>query len=229
VLLLKVGGTAGGGASGIHWHVDRGVQIRYRSDESRENVYEVEYTNADGEVKLFADRRAPEDGGTWREMDCVDCHNRPSHNYQAPDAEIDVAIRDGLIDRSLPFVRKEGLRIIDAEYASHEEARESISAALGEYYLNNYPEIATERADDIAKAATTLGDIYSVNVFPQMKVWWNTYPEHIGHETSDGCYRCHGKRLRTKEREQISRDCDVCHTVLAEREENPDILTQLDP
>jgi len=229
VLLLKVGGTAGGGASGIHWHVDRGVQIRYRSDESRENVYEVEYTNEDGEVKLFADRRAPEEGGTWREMDCVDCHNRPSHNYQAPDAEIDVAIRDGLINRTLPFVRKEGLRIIDAEYPSHEEAREVITAELGEYYLNNYPEIAAERADDIAEAAITLGDIYSVNVFPQMKVWWNTYPEHIGHETSDGCYRCHGKRLRTKEREQISRDCDVCHTVLAEREENPEILTQLDP
>ncbi|MGB5489886.1 MAG: NapC/NirT family cytochrome c [Woeseiaceae bacterium] len=229
VLLLKVGGTAGGGASGIHWHVDRGVQIRYRSDESRENVYEVEYTNADGEVKLFADRKAPEDGGTWREMDCVDCHNRPSHNYQAPGAEIDVAIRDGLIDRSLPFVRKEGLRIIDAEYASHEEAREVITAELGEYYRENYPEIATERAEDIAEAATALGDIYSVNVFPQMKVWWNTYPEHIGHETSDGCYRCHGKRLRTKEREHISRDCDVCHTVLAEREEDPEILTQLNP
>lgn len=228
-LLLKVGGTAGGGASGIHWHVDRGVQIRYRSDESRENIYEVEYTNADGDVKLFADRKAPEEGGTWRDMDCVDCHNRPSHNYQAPDAEIDVAIRDGLIDRTLPFVRKEGLRIIDAEYASHEEARESISDALGEYYRENYPEIATGRGDDIAQAATTLGDIYSVNVFPQMKVWWNTYPEHIGHETSEGCYRCHGKRLRTKEREHISRDCDVCHTVLAEREENPEILRQLNP
>ena len=34
-------------------------------------------------IKLFADRKAPEEGGVWREMDCVDCHNRPSHNYQA--------------------------------------------------------------------------------------------------------------------------------------------------
>ena len=228
-LLLKVGGTAGGGASGIHWHVDRGVKIRYRSDESRENIYEVEYTNADGDVKLFADRRAPEEGGMWREMDCVDCHNRPSHNYQAPDSEIDVAMRDGLIDKTLPFVRKEGLRIIDAEYDSHEAAREFITAELNNYYLDNYPDLAGERADDIAQAATTLGDIYSVNVFPQMKVWWNTYPEHIGHERSEGCFRCHGKRLRTKEREHISRDCDVCHSVLAEREEDPEILTQLSP
>ncbi len=228
-LLLKVGGTAGSGPSGIHWHVDPGVNIRYRSDETREEVYEVEYTNAAGEVKLFADRKAPDEGGTWREMDCVDCHNRPSHNYQPPDTEIDTAIRDGLIDRSLPFVKKEGLRIIDAEYASHEAAREEITTQLTSYYSENYPDILAERADDVAGAATALGDIYSVNVFPQMKVWWNTYPEHIGHETSDGCFRCHGKRLRTKEREHISRDCDVCHTVLAEREENPAILTQLNP
>jgi len=228
-LLLKVGGRAGKGSSGIHWHVDRGVSIRYRSDETREEIYEVEYTDAEGEVKLFADRKAPEEGGVWRQMDCVDCHNRPSHNYQAPDSEIDVAIRDELIDRTLPFVRREGLRIIDAEYASHEEAREVISAELNKYYLDNHPDVAANRAEDIAEAATALGDIYAVNVFPQMQVWWNTYPEHIGHQTSEGCYRCHGKRLRTKEREHISRDCDVCHTILAEEEENPEILTQLDP
>jgi hypothetical protein len=228
-LLLKVGGTAGNGASGIHWHVDPRVKIRYRSDETREDVYEVEYTNEEGEVKLFVDRKAPEEGGTWREMDCVDCHNRPSHNYQAPDTEIDVAIRNGLIDQSLPFIKKEGLRIIDAEFASHEEARDTISTELTKYYTENYPDIATARASDIADAATALGDIYSVNVFPQMNVWWNTYPEHIGHQRSDGCFRCHGKKLRTEERETISRDCDVCHTVLAEREVDPAILTQLNP
>ena len=229
VLLLKVGGLAGQRSHGIHWHVDPDVKIRYRSDETREEIYEVEYTEGNGESKLFRDRKAPEEGGVWREMDCVDCHNRPSHNYQAPDDEIDVAMRDGLIDRSLPYIRKEGLRVIDAKYESHEDAREKISEQLSAYYADSYPELSVERADDIAQAVKVLGDIYSVNVFPQMEVWWNTYPEHIGHERSDGCYRCHGRRLRTEDRENISKDCDVCHTVLAEREENPDILTQLNP
>ncbi len=229
VLLLKVGGAAGNGSSGIHWHVDPDVSIRYRSDETREEIYEVEYTDEKGEVEIFADRKAPEEGGVWRTMDCVDCHNRPSHNYQAPDSEIDIAIRDGVIDRTLPFIKKEGLRIIDAEYASHEDARGAIATQLNAYYSDEHPEVAAERGDAIAGAATALGDIYSVNVFPNMQVWWNTYPEHIGHERSDGCFRCHGKRLRTKEREHISRDCDVCHTVLAEREEDPDILKELNP
>jgi formate-dependent nitrite reductase cytochrome c552 subunit len=229
VLLLKVGGLAGQRSHGIHWHVDPDVSIRYRSDETRETIWEVEYTSEDGDTVLFRDRKAPEDGGAWRAMDCVDCHNRPSHIYRPADTEIDVAIRDGLIDRSLPYVKREGLRIIDAKYASHEEAREVIAEELSSFYAENYPDVATEHADLVADAASMLADIYSVNVFPQMEVWWNTYPDHIGHETSDGCYRCHGRRLRTEDRDTISKDCDVCHTVLAEREENPDILTQLDP
>ncbi len=227
-ILLKVGGAEGSRSAGIHWHVDRDVQIRYRSDESREQVYEVEFTAKDGSVKLFTDRKAPEEGGLWRTMDCVDCHNRPSHNYQAPDREIDRAIRDGRIDRSLPFVKREGLRIINAEFSSHEEARKQIKEQLTSYFSQTYPEVAAEKGDLVESASLALGDIYSVNVFPNMKVWWNTYPEHIGHQTSEGCFRCHGKKLRTADREYISRDCDTCHIVLADEEENPKILSDLE-
>ncbi len=226
-LLLRVGGVEGNGASGIHWHVDPANQIRYRSDETREEIYEVEYTNGDGETTHYADRGAPEEGGQWRTMDCVDCHNRPSHRYLSPEVEVDNAMRDGLIDRSLPYVRREAVRIINQEHPSHEEARTSIATELMAYYGENYPDLASDRSADIEAAADVLGDLYSYNVFPQMQVWWNTYPEHIGHETSEGCFRCHGRRLRTEDRETISRDCDVCHTVLAEEEENPEILRRL--
>ena len=87
--------------------------------------------------------------------------------------------------------------------------------------------VAAEQAEAIDAAAEALGDIYSVNVFPQMNVWWDTYPNHIGHEQSDGCTRCHNRRMRTADREQISDDCDTCHLVLAEEEENPDLVTML--
>lgn len=226
-LLLKVGGAEGGQSHGIHWHVDSGVQIRYRSDASREEIYEVEFTNGDGETRSYVDRRAPEDGGQWREMDCVDCHNRPSHKYFAPEFEVDRALRDGLIDRSLPFVRREAVRIIDAKHPSHDEARVAISTELMSYYAENYPDVADDKSELINATAKTLGDIYSVNVFPNMEVWWNTYPEHIGHQSSEGCFRCHGRRLRTDNRETISQDCDICHTVLAEKQVAPDLLTLL--
>ena len=228
-LLLKVGGTNAGGSHGIHWHVDPDVDIRYRSDDTREEIYEIEFTHGDAETVHFADRKAPDEGGVWRSMDCVDCHNRPSHIYESPGPAIDLAIEAGLIDRSLPFVKRESLRIIQTQYESHEIAREGIATELAAFYDENYAELAAERGDDIAAVATALGDIYSVNIFPQMNVWWDTYPNHIGHEQSDGCFRCHRRSMRTADREQVSDDCENCHTLLAEEEENPDIMSILRP
>ena len=227
-LLLKVGGTGYNGSHGIHWHVDPDHEIRYRSDETREEIYEVEFTANDGSTKHFADRRAPEDGGVWRVMDCVDCHNRPTHIYGSPGQEVDKAIGDGLIDRSLPFAKREAMRVIQQQYPSHEEARAVISEQFTKFYADNYPELAASDADTIATAAAALGDIYAVNVFPTMNLWWDTYPNHIGHTQSAGCERCHTRGMRTSEREEIPNDCDTCHVVLAEGEQDPDWLSVLE-
>jgi nitrate/TMAO reductase-like tetraheme cytochrome c subunit len=229
-LLLKVGTAEEGRSHGIHWHVDRDVEIRYRSDPTREEIYEVHYTHSgNGDTKIFKVRRAPEEEGEWRTMDCVDCHNRPSHKYYTPEDEVDRGLRNGEIDRGLPFVRREAVRIIDAQFPSHDEARAEISAQLLSYYAENYPDIAEGKADAIAAAGSTLGELYALNVFPDMQVWWNTYPEHIGHQSSEGCFRCHGRRLRTDDRETISNDCELCHTVLAQEEKDPKILGMLKP
>jgi len=226
-LLLKVGGVNLTESHGIHWHVDPEHQIRYRSDETREEVYEVEFTSADGSTRHYADRRAPEDGGVWRTMDCVDCHNRPAHRYKSPGDEVDRAISQGLIDRSLPFVKRESMRVIQEQYPSHEEARTVMGEELRKFYTENYPDVSSSQADAIDAAATALGDIYSVNVFPGMEVWWDTYPNHIGHTQSAGCERCHTRGMRTDEREEINNDCETCHILLAEEEEDPDILSIL--
>jgi len=228
-LLLKVGGSNANGSHGIHWHVDPDVKIRYRSDETREEIYNVEFTHGDEETVNYADRKAPDEGGVWRSMDCVDCHNRPSHIYESPGPAVDTAIAAGLIDKSLPFVKRESMRVIEAKYDSHEAARDEITEGLISFYAENYPDVAAERAEDIDAVAMALGDIYSVNIFPQMEVWWDTYPNHIGHEQSDGCFRCHRRSMRTAERKQISDDCDNCHVLLAEGEESPDIMSILRP
>jgi len=86
VALLKVGGTGEGESHGIHWHVDPRIRIRYLGEPSRKVIDEVELTRADGSVKRFVSTAvsdATETGeGTrdWRVMDCVDCHNRPTHD-----------------------------------------------------------------------------------------------------------------------------------------------------
>lgn len=232
VLLMRVGGIAGRTAQGIHWHVDPANLIRYRSDESREKIYEVELTGADGKVERFLGPGAESEEakqGVWRTMDCVDCHNRPSHTFHSPEDEVDLAIRDGKIARDLPFVRREGVRLLRGDYPSHEAATAAILAGLKEFYARERPEIAAGRAPAIEAAAAALAEGYRSNVFPNMKVTWGTYPNHIGHESTPGCYRCHDEEHKTAEGRTISQDCATCHSLLAMQEEDPEILKTLSP
>jgi len=237
VLLLKVGGMRAGDSAGIHWHVDPANQIRYRSDESRETIYEVEMTQADGTVKRYvgpdaeatAGAEGPAKGDAWRTMDCVDCHNRPTHIYGLPESEVDEAIDGARIASDLPYIRREGVAAIQQDFATTEEARQGIAETIQAFYASEYSDLASTRADEIQQAAQELGNIYAVNVFPKMNVQWGTYPNHIGHEGSPGCFRCHSDEHATEAGEVISQDCDTCHALLAWGEEDPEIMATLYP
>ena len=228
-VLLKVGGLAGRETSGIHWHVNPDVQVRYRSDDSRQTIYDVELTRADGSVTLYRNGEAPEEASEWRVMDCVDCHNRPTHRYRLPDEEVDLAMAAGDIDPSLPFVKRESMRLLQETYDSHEQAREAIPAALRGFYQEGYAEIAAQQTAGIERAAAELVEIYTSNVFPQMNVTWGLYPDHSGHQESPGCFRCHDRKHKSEDGESISRKCTTCHTILADEEESPEILDVLNP
>ena len=186
----------------------------------------MELTDVDGQVKVFKEGEAPPDA-EWRQMDCVDCHNRPTHVYRQPANEIDNSMDQGAIDKTLPFIKREGLRAVQVDYPSHEAARAGIAADISAFYAKNYPDIAQSKADAVAQAGKALGDVYCWNVFPAMKVTWNTYPDHIGHKQSPGCFRCHDKKHATADGEKITKKCDTCHTLLAEEEQDPAILYQM--
>jgi hypothetical protein len=228
-----VGGVEGRKSHGIHWHVDPSNEIRYRSDPSRETIYDVELTLADGTVKTYRPTGGDDEPeaieGEWRLMDCVDCHNRPTHVFGMPESEVDSAIQEELIDRSLPYIRRESVKALREDYASHEAAREGIAGDLQTFYRENYPDVAAARGEDLAAAIHVLGDIYSENVFPSMNLTWGTYPNHIGHTHYTGCFRCHNDEHATAEGEVISQDCSTCHTLLAMEEENPEVLEMLQP
>ena len=226
-LMVKVGGKQAGQSQGIHWHVDPNHQVRYRADPTREKMYEVELADlAEGTTKLYkTDEPAPE-GTEWRTMDCVDCHNRASHIYRSPEFEVDLALEEGRIDRSLPYIRREGLRIItEKEYPSHEAAREGIAAAVKAFYTQNYPDVAGSPA--VEQAGKALGDAYAWNNFPHMKVTWNLYPNHIGHQETPGCFRCHDNKHKTADGEKIGKKCGTCHNLVVEEESNSPLLQEL--
>lgn len=226
-LMVKVGGKQAGQSHGIHWHVDPSHQVRYRADPTREKMYEVELADlAEGTTRLYkTDEPAPE-GTEWRTMDCVDCHNRASHIYRSPEFEVDLALEEGRIDRSLPYIRREGVRIItEKEYPSHEAAREGIAAAVKAFYAQNYPDVAASPA--VEQAGKALGDAYAWNNFPHMKVTWNLYPNHIGHQETPGCFRCHDNKHKTADGEKIGKKCGTCHNLVVEEESNSPLLQEL--
>jgi len=229
VLLLHVGGQQGVKVKGIHRHVDPGVRIRYLSDAKRERIGTVELADADGSKRRFEIQGDPIADPRWREMDCVDCHNRPTHQYRSPEEEVDAAIEAGRIDRALPFVRREAVKALRATYPSAEAARTGIASGLAAFYAGHEPPRAAERRAAVAAAAGELGDIWARNVWPGMKITWGTYPSFLGHHEAPGCFRCHDGDHAAPDGKVISNDCQLCHELLAEDEKDPPILRQLGP
>jgi hypothetical protein len=115
--------------------------------------------------------------------------------------------------------------LTEKEYPSHEAARDGISAAVEKFYATNYPALAESPA--VEKAGKALGDAYCWNNFPHMRVVWNTYPDHIGHQQSPGCFRCHDNKHKTDTGEKISKKCSTCHNVVAEDESDSSVLQEL--
>jgi nitrate/TMAO reductase-like tetraheme cytochrome c subunit len=230
VLLMIVGGH---GISGIHGaHIGPGVHIRFAAaDPVRQSIPWVEYRNdTTGEARTFVNPDVSADASKSmprHEMQCVDCHNRPTHAFDLPERAMDKAIAFGDIPSTLPFVRKKGVEVLKAGYRTSEEAAAKLPAAFVSFYRQNYPAIYAQRAPDIDKAAKAVLAIYNRNVFPDLKVTWGTYPNNLGHTDFPGCFRCHDGGHASEGGKAITQDCNTCHEPLAMDEASPEILTRL--
>jgi NapC/NirT cytochrome c family, N-terminal region/Cytochrome c7 and related cytochrome c len=230
VLLMKIGG--GNRGMGIHgMHLGPGITIRYKhTDEARQNIPWVEYDGPGGKrVFAVADPKGgpKTDDLPTREMDCMDCHNRPTHTYELPERGLDRAMNAGQISPSLPFAKKKGLELLKATYASRDDAARQIPAAFAAFYQQKYPDIWSQQRAQVDAAAQGVLDVWNRNIFPDMKVTWGTYPNNLGHMDFPGCFRCHDGSHATKSGDSITQDCNACHNLLASDEANPKILSDL--
>jgi hypothetical protein len=162
-------------------------------------------------------------------MDCIDCHNRPSHTFHTAEAEVDSAVEAGRIDRSLPFVRRESVRLLSAATGEHDAVRASLPAGLRAFYAAQYPEVAAAKGPAIDAAGAALADAYARNVWPKMNIGWNTYKNNLGHQQAPGCWRCHDDEHVDAGGKKITQDCSLCHELLADGEKDPAILKVLRP
>ncbi len=220
-LLVKTGGGTPnlGQKAGIHWHMVVNNVVEYvANDENLQDIPWVRVTHGDGTVKEYVDTKsklaaADIEAKAKHRVDCMDCHNRPSHVFVPPETAVDKAGESGRIPMTLPWVKKLAVDALVAEYPDKQGAHEGIRLAFTTYYGDRYPEVLKARADDIAQAVDTVTAIYDRNVFPAMNVNWKTYASNIGHRNWKGCFRCHDKDHVTKDGEVLSADCTLCHTL----------------
>ena len=230
VLMMMVGGSITAGIHGSHF--GPGVEIRFAAaDKKRQKIPWVEVRNTrKNETRSYraADAAADaEKGLPVYTMQCVDCHNRPTHVFELPDQAVDKAMAFGQMPTTLPFLKKKSVELLKATYASNAEAGTRIPAALAAYYRETYPKVSSEREADIASAAKTLVKIFDTNVFPDLKVGWGTYPNNLGHEAFPGCFRCHDDQHKTADGKTITQDCGACHEAVATEETSPEVLKTL--
>jgi len=224
-LLIKTGGgdPQAGHTAGIHWHMNIGFKVEYIARDKRRQVIPwMKITDKQtGKSTIYQDESNPLTAeeiakAEPRTMDCVDCHNRPSHIYRAPDYAIDAAILTNQIPASLPDIKKVAVESMAAEYGTKDSAMAAINRTIMDYYRNSYPDSLEAYKDRIASAVTGTQRAYANNIFPLMKVRWSEYPINIGHFTSPGCMRCHDGNHKSDEGVAVTRDCNSCHTILAQ-------------
>lgn len=230
VLLMRIGG--GASHRGIHGvHLGPGVTIRYApADEQRQNIPWVQYNDGKGGVRTYqaADAKGELPGGIpLRVMDCMDCHNRPTHAYELPERGLDRLLASGEVSPTLPFIKKTALAVLKKDYASQEQAAREIIAGLETYYRNSQPAVWQQRQPEIARATKAIVALYDRNVFPEMRVKWGTYPNNVGHTDFPGCFRCHDERPEKGGAKTLTQDCNTCHQLLSMDEPDPKILSEL--
>ncbi|HKV41075.1 MAG TPA: cytochrome c3 family protein, partial [Blastocatellia bacterium] len=221
-MLINTGGGSPttGLVKGIHWHMSIANKITYIStDEQRQVIPWVQIKDRQGNVTEYSTKgqemtpeaiaKAPK-----RVIDCVDCHNRPTHVYVPPDRAVDEAFVAGKLDQSLPYLKQQAVAVLTKPYTTSQEGLNGIASGLDDYYRTQYAAIYSAKGDSIKAAIGEVQRIFSTYFFPEMKVDWRTHPDNVGHYYSLGCFRCHDGQHVSQTGKVIRADCNICHTVL---------------
>ena len=134
-LLLKVGKDplSKDDKKSIHWHLGMDHTIEYYAkDEKRQDIPWIRLKFKDGRVqelvkedaKDFDPAKIPQD--KIRVMDCMDCHNRPSHHYNSPQVAINEAMKQNLIDPQIPGIKALLVDLMGKKYNTTKEGLDAI-------------------------------------------------------------------------------------------------------
>jgi nitrate/TMAO reductase-like tetraheme cytochrome c subunit len=228
LMIRPGGGDAFDVDRGVHWHVVRGLSF-WSPDEHAVKIDLVEAPQTDGSIDTFIAQSKLTDANDVQPdidaikaserstaMSCYDCHNRVGHSVSNPRVDLDYELSTGGIDATLPFIKREGMRILWSAYPDEATADAEADKLQG-FYDSNYPEIAATKGAQVNAAIDELKVLYRLSATPEMRVTPTTYADNMGHTDFPGCFRCHdgghylvdnGVAMKTA----IPSTCDTCHT-----------------
>jgi nitrate/TMAO reductase-like tetraheme cytochrome c subunit len=225
-MLIKTGGgdPATGAPEGIHWHMNISNEIDYvAADEKRQIIPYIHVKDPQGRVTEYyaQDSTLSKEQiakASRHRMDCVDCHNRPTHIYIPPDQAVDQALIAHKLDASLPYIKQQAVAALTGKYDTTETAVQAIAHDIEGFYESKYPEAAKDKQLEIRNAIAEVQQVFRRTTFPEMKVDWQTHPNNLGHFYFNGCFRCHDGQHVSPEGKVISKDCNICHTLMGQEE-----------
>jgi len=225
-MLIKTGGgdPATGAPEGIHWHMNIANEIDYvAADDQRQIIPYIHVKDMRGRVTEYY----AQDSTLSKEqvakarrhrMDCVDCHNRPTHIYVSPDQAVDQALLARKLDASLPYIKQQAVAALTGKYDTTETALQAIAHDIDGFYESKYPDVAKNKQLEIRNAIEEVQQVFRRTTFPEMKLNWQTHPNNLGHFYFNGCFRCHDGQHVSAEGRVVSKDCTICHTLVGQEE-----------
>lgn len=208
---------------GIHWHISENNQVSYLANKKRTKIAKVRVSRPDGSHDEFVSKEIsaeePGEEYEWRVMDCIDCHNRPTHVYDMPEERVDFGLLSRRLNPAIEGIREDALIAIKYPYETREAAAIGIPEHLMKLQALRGADRVVQYEEDIRIGGAYLVEAYMANVWPSLELNWGTYQTHLGHPNPDseygeilfGCWRCHNEDHVNEAGDNISQDCALCH------------------
>ena len=228
LMIRPVGGDTFDVNRSVHWHVLE--KVEFSAGEVNAPIIDyVKSSRDDGSIHEYIAQRAISDATNVQPdidkitaeeplttMTCYDCHNRIGHDVGSPRIGLDYGMYAGMVDNTLPYLKREGMRLLHQGYPDEPTADAEIEK-LADFYKTNYPDVYKAKLAQINEAIIALKGFYRKTATPAMKVTPTTYPNSLGHLDGPGCFRCHdGGHFKVVDgvatKETIPSTCDTCHT-----------------
>jgi nitrate reductase cytochrome c-type subunit len=204
--------------TGIHWHIANDVEF-VTTDPQARTIPWVQIRRSDGTKTTYIDRESKLSAAELgklapRRIECYDCHNAVGHPFRNPADLVDDAIAAGRIDRALPSAKARAAALIDAASGltgTQEERAAAADKLIAQNRASAKP--APDQAEAEAKFGKAMKEILVQSSFAEKGFSWKSFPNHVGHKDTPGCFRCHDGKHFNEKGEAIRLQCTLCHNL----------------